>query len=454
MPIKSLDPKTRASLDIERAVLGSILLDHDNAVRSFAALSGEEFFLDSHKTIFRTMQGIVGAGREVDLPLLVEELEKQQNLSRAGGAPYVSSLTDGIPRKSNIEHYAGIVTENYRARQLTNFCSKIQERIEAKESVNDLLEESIQGLLEISSDNNGGPLVRKWYDVAQSAIKGLEEQRNDPGKRTRIECGLMELDEVTGGLRKKDLVVIVGPTSNGKTLLAQQYAIFSSEKGYRGIIFSAEMTGEQLVLREVGPKAGIPMWKIRKPEHLRDDDMELLSFAAAEIRANLVIVENDISPMNIWAISEAAKRANGLDFVIVDYDQLVIEIGIDPDDENSFFRHQRKFITQAKKIARRLDICFILLSQLRKVSSRLRGDAKPTIDDIYGDSAIRNTPDLILWVVRDFFTHDFKKEFENKATVYIVKARNDRVGTVKLGFDPIYIRLKDPDPTEKDSTRE
>jgi replicative DNA helicase len=195
------------------------------------------------------------------------------------------------------------------------------------------------------------------------------------------------------------------------------------------------------------------MWKIRKPEYLTDEEFGRLEEASREMRP-LVIVEKGISPANIWAISEAAKRSKGLDFVVVDYDQLVIETGIDPDDEEGFFRHQRKFVIEAKKFAERLDVCFILLSQLRKVSHKIAQGGKPTIDDIYGDSSIRNTPDVIIWVVRDFFTHGFKKEFENKVTVYIVKARNDRVGVIKLGFDSVYVFLKDPDPTERDSVEE
>lgn len=457
---KNSDPNLAAplprNLSAEKAVLGAILLDNSCTPAVFSTLTGEEFFLDQHKKVFRAMQSLVGESEPVDLISLINFLHRQGNLVDAGGAAYVSSLADGLPKVTNVRYYTKIIRETHVLRNLIHMTQDIQEKaFESESSAEKIVEEAIQKLLGLRSSGEG-PLVRKWYDVAQSAVEYIENERANPDQSARIFSGLTDLDDITSGLRKKEFVVIVGPTGNGKTLLAQQYAVRGSEQGYRGIIFSAEMTGEQLALRSLASEANVQFWKLRRPEHLTDVDVENLRDKASQLRP-ITIVEKDISPANIWAISESQKRTNGLDFVVVDYDQLVIETGIDPEDEDTFFMHQRNFILEAKRMMDRLDICFILLSQLRKTSHRVAQGGRPTLDDIYGDSAIRNTPNVIIWVVRDFLVQGKKymsKELENKATLYIVKARNDRVGTVELYFDHVYVHLEDKHPDENDSVEE
>ena len=449
------DPKIPVNYEAERAVLGAMLIEQANAVKAMALLDESKFHSGNHQVIYRAMQSLSGSGISIDLLAITDELTKNKMLDRAGGTAYIASLMDGIPRVINLEHYARMIKDAARARDVLHFCDKTMEEILAKTPVNEVLESAVQKLLDISSDS-GGPLIRKWYDAAQSAVAELKFEKENPDKSSRFNSGLTELDRITSGLRRKDLVVIVGPTSNGKTLIAQEYAVHVAEDGYRGIVFSAEMSGEQLLKRHLAHEAHVEVWKLRKPEYLTNEEMLRLQ-DCAQYTKPLTIVERDITAANVWAISEVQKRSKGLDFVIVDYDQLVIEAGIDPNDEEGFFRHQRKFNLQAKKLAQRLDICFILLSQLRKVSSASNKRGRPVLDDIYGDSTIRNTPDVIMWVVRDFFSKGMVKntsDGENDVTVYILKARNDRVGTVKLFFDFTYMHLEDEHPSEKNSVSE
>lgn len=290
--------------------------------------------------------------------------------------------------------------------------------------------------------------------MAQSAIDQIQHDHDYPEKSARINTGIEELDNLTNGFRKKEVVVIVGATSSGKTLLAQQIADYAEKQGYTGIFFSGEMPGEQVVLRQLAYDAGLDFWKIRFPEKMHDEEIDALREESKKDR-NVVIVESDITPMNVWALCETHKRTRGIVFAVVDYDQIIIEAGIDPnEDEEGFFRHQRRFMFQAKKTADRLDICLIILSQLRKVSHNVAKGGKPTLDDIYGDSSIRNVPHTILWVVRQFFLHDLKPEFERKATVYIIKARNGRTCKVDLTFDQNRVRLINEEPSEKNSTKD
>ncbi len=264
-----------------------------------------------------------------------------------------------------------------------------------------------------------------------------------------MKFGLKKLDSVLGGLKRKEVCILVAPTSNGKSQLASQLAVQSSRDGFKVLYFSAEMPGEQIALRELSFRADVKFFYAQRPETLSREELERLAKAAAEPVA-IHIVDQDITPARVWAVSEAAKRSAGLDLVIVDYDQLVIEAGIDPkSDEDSVFRHQRSFMLAAKRLVERLDICLLLLCQLRKVSGKVADGATPRLDDIWGDSSVRNTPHVILWLVREFFRHNMDIEYERKATLYILKARNGPTGLVELEFDPERVRFLDAPAVEE-----
>ena len=173
--------------------------------------------------------------------------------------------------------------------------------------------------------------------------------------------------------------------------------------------------------------------------------MEALKFAAKRRRhCYIAIVDKGITPARVFALSEARKRSTGLDFVIVDYDQIVVEAGLDEDaDNDAFFRYQARFVRQATEFANRLDLCFILLAQQRKMPAGVKSGGKPQLDDIFGSSAMRNHPHVIMWVVRDYFIKGMKKEHESEAHIYVMKARNDKTKAIKVFFDGKRVRFLD-----------
>ena len=154
-----------------------------------------------------------------------------------------------------------------------------------------------------------------------------------PEEATRINCGLSDLDDMTAGLRRKGFVSIVAPTSNGKTLLAAQYAFKADRDGFKTLFFSAEMPGENIALCEIPYQGNVKFHFARRPEKVTADERERLNSAAAE-NLSLRFVDRDITPARIWAMCEAAKKTKGIDLVVVDYDQLVIEAGMNPDSED------------------------------------------------------------------------------------------------------------------------
>lgn len=430
------------SFDAERSVLGAVLLDNTAFLRASPILREADFFRPQHPVIFRAYQTLAATGKPIDITLVIDVLNANGELEEAGGAAYLSSLADGLPRVTNIEHYARIVRSKAKSRELIFLAARLQERADS-EAPEMLAEESIAELLAVMSDQGYTIKSRPWCDVSNSAFEDLLVAKLNPEKSARMQFGLKKLDEVTGGLRRKELCLLVAPTSNGKSLLASQLAVNASKGGFRTLYFSAEMPAEQLVMREIAYRANVKFHYTQCPESLTTEELTRLREAGSEPVA-IQIVDQDVTPPRIWASAEAAKRTGGLDLIVVDYDQLVIEAGMDPKaEDDNIFRHQRDFVLRAKRMAERLDVCFVLLCQLRKVSAKVAAGTHPRLDDIWGDSSIRNTPHLILWLVREFFQHGMDLDYERKAMVYVLKARNGRTATVELEFDPERVRFLD-----------
>ncbi len=450
-----IDKPLPASPDAERSVLGASLLGKTLEVLA-AGVRARHFSVDEHRFIFRHIELVHAHGSEPDLVTVTASLHSAGYLDRAGGAAYIAKLVDGVPKVSNVAHYAAIVRDKATLRRLAHCGDDLKQRAlsdEYGDNARELIEYGVSKILSIAENGGGPAAARPWKEVATSALREVEQAMMQPEQAKRIHFGLADLDDMTGGLRQKQLVLIVAPTSHGKTLLIGQGAIQADRDGFKVLFFSAEMPAEQLALREIAYQASVKFYFAQRPEKLNSDEFQRL-VAASQRECSVRIVDRDITPARIWAMAEAAKHAHGLDLLIVDYDQLVIEAGMDPNsDDDNVFRHQRAFVFHAKKLAERLAICFVLLSQLRKLSPAVLKGARPHLDDIWGDSSIRNTPHVILWLSRDFFTKGMDKKHERAARVYVLKNRNGRTGQVRLEFDPERLRFLDQQPGEPQQTK-
>jgi replicative DNA helicase len=451
-----------SNLEAERAVLGAGMLNQNSLVKILGALSDRHFCLSDHRVVFMAFQSLFASAKPVDLLTVTEHLQVSGQLERAGGPGYLSKLLDGVPSLSNVEHYAAIVREQAKRRELIHFGERVQclawGEVAGKDnsdlSADAIASFAVDSALQIAAGEDSPVTLRPWAEVADSAFREIEKAHDHPESVRRFRSGVNSVDEMTGGMRPKELVVIVAPTSNGKTQFASQCAMQADRDGFSSLYFSAEMPAEQIVQREIAFQAGVKFFFVRRPDKLSAEEMERLKQASLR-ECQIQFVDRDITPTRVWAMAEAAKKSRALDILFVDYDQLVIEAGIDPNgDEDNVFRHQRAFVLAAKRLAERLDICVVLLCQLRKVSPKISNGAQPRLDDIWGDSSIRNTPHLILWLSREFFTHDMDRAYERKANLYVLKSRNDRTGIVPLEFDPERVRFLEAPPTEADSTQD
>lgn len=440
-----LEKQLPNEVNAERSVLGAIFMDNDAAHHVFPFLESSDFYSGSHRKIYSAMQVLSAKGDPVDLITVIAHLSVAGELESCGGDTYINKLVDGVPRVSNIESYGRIVTKKSRLRKLIEQSNQfIEEAMTSADEPKDIIERSAQSLISLANDERGIVRARSWKDVAISAVQELEDEINNPAAKVRLEFGIKSLDEQLAGLRNKEFSIITGPTGHGKTLLCMQLCNSSSDKGYKGLIFSAEMTAESLAKRQLARDARVLPYFIRRPEQLNADSLERLH-RACEIDRSLKIVDEDITPTRIWAMSELEKRIHGLDFVVVDYDQLVIDAGLEIKRDNDVFKHQRAFVKQAVKLTRKLDISFILICQLRKSAAQdiKSGVRKPNIEDVWGDSIVKNSAENIIWIHREFFFKNMNPDYESIAKAFVLKARNDGAGMTSLKFDIDKIEFAD-----------
>ena len=442
--------------DAEKAVLAAGLLDSESLLTINEYVAAEEFFFQQNRTIFLAQMALAAAGKPVDLVTLVETLQRNGDLEKAGGGAYVASIGDGHAKVQNVKHHAAIIRENAKRRRIVHLCHALQgSAMEGADKAGAILERGAQEFLAMMSSEGASALPNTWNEAVVSAMEEIISSIQDHGSVLRGNFGIAALDDMTSGLRRQDLVLLVGQTSHGKSLLAMQLAVNMDDSGYKGLIFSAEMSKEALAKREIAHSANIPLWFLRRPEKLHHPEKviaDLTMGAAVEGKRKFLVVDRDIKPSRVWSLCELVHRNQGLDFVVVDYDQLVVRAALHGRDDE--FKAQARFMAEALAITKRLNILFVLLCQPRKVDDEVaRGKRSPRIEEIFGSSSAANTAHHVLWVMRKYFQTGMDPAYERDAKVYILKARNDRAGHVDVGFDPDRVLFVDAAPsTEKKET--
>jgi replicative DNA helicase len=312
-----------------------------------------------------------------------------------------------------------------------------QQAFEEEGKASEVLERGAKSLLSLMSDEGDAAMASTWAEAVMCAMREVCEEIKNPVAGFRWRFGGPKIDE-RAEWRQQEVNLLVGMTSHGKSLLAMQRAVNADDAGWRGLIFSAEMSKEVLAKRELAHSGNVSLYQLRRPELIRDAGAvisDLTGAAAKESTRKLVVVDRDITPNRVWSLCELVAHEGGLHFVVVDYDQLVVRAGVRMKDDE--FRAQAEFMSNALAMAKRLNICFILLCQPRKVDEDVaRGKRPPRVEQIFGSSAVANTAHNILWVMRKYFTSGMDPIYERSATSFILKARNDRTGKIDHGSDP------------------
>jgi len=436
------------NLEAEKSVLGGILLENSSINAILEILKEEDFYKKAHRLIFAKMVELDNKGEPIDLVSLKEALKKANQLDEVGGITYLSSLLETVPTASNISYYSKLVKEKSLARELLSSAINIANLCyEGETDAEELLakaEKSIYGISQKSISK--GPVSLK--EIIQSSFETIDNIYKNKGLMTGIETGFIEFDQKTLGLHPSDLIIIAGRPGMGKTSfclnIAEHVAV---EKRLPVVIFSLEMSDEQLFFRLLCSKARVDAHKLRTG-YLENKFYPKLTMAASQLSEAPIYIDDSptISILEMRAKARKLKSSVGLALLIVDYLQLMRGDG-------KFENRQQEIsgITRAlKALAKELKIPVVALSQLNRAPEG-RKDNKPILSDLRESGAIEQDADVVAFIYRDEVYNKETKD-ENIAEILIRKQRNGPIGDIRLVFRSECARFENlstrPEPWE------
>ncbi|MFE4704859.1 replicative DNA helicase [Peribacillus simplex] len=419
------------NIEAEQAVLGAIFLEPSSLTVTSEVLIPEDFYRSSHQKIFNVMLKLNDEGKAVDLITVTEELAATKNLEEVGGVSYLSELAGSVPTAANIEYYARIVEEKSLLRRLIRTATNIaQEGYSREDEVEELLGEAEKTIMEVAQRKNSGAF-QNIKDVLVSTYDNIEVLTTRTGDVTGIPTGFAELDRMTAGFQRNDLIIVGARPSVGKTAFALNIAQNVATKTEENVaIFSLEMGAEQLVMRMLCAEGNINAQNLRTGS-LTDEDWRKLTMAMGSL-SNAGIYIDDTPGVRIGEIRSKCRRLkqeNGLGMILIDYLQLIQGDGRSGDNRQ---QEVSEISRSLKALARELKVPVIALSQLSRGVEQ-RQDKRPMMSDIRESGSIEQDADIVAFLYRDDY---YDKESENKNIIEIIiaKQRNGPVGTVSLAF--------------------
>jgi replicative DNA helicase len=444
MPVDSqLERPLPSNLDAERSILGAVLLDNNALNTAIEALKAEDFFLPQHRHVFTQMIALADAQQAIDLVTLTEELHRRGELEASGGAPYLASLVDGVPRVSNVEHYARIVKEKAILRNLIHATHSIQQRaLEGEEGADAILDNAESSIFALAEDRvKAGLLPIK--DIVRDNFDRLEKIFREGKSITGISTGYGELDKLLSGLQPSELIILAARPSQGKTALALNLA---ENIGIRGglpvAVFSLEMSKESLLQRLVASVAQVDAHKFRSG-HLSREDWKRMTEALSKIASSPLWVDDagSNSVLEIGAKARRLKRDKGLALLVIDYLQLITGRG----RFNSRQEEVASISRGLKGLAKELQIPVLVLSQLTRAPER--DERGPQLSDLRESGAIEQDADVVMFIYRpNFFNLNASPEERDMADILIAKQRNGPTDKVKFVFRSRLTRFEEAAP--------
>ena len=428
------------SLEAEEAVLGAMMIDDAAANKAIGLLkSSHYFYKEAHKKIFEAMLILSEESNPIDTVSVSNELKKKKSLKSIGGLYYLTGLVDKVPTAANIETYASIVKEKGILRDLISASHHMSKKaFESGEDVATILDEAEQSIFSLTQQKDN-KLFQHIQPILTQAIKNLEKMQSKKGSVVGIPSGIIDLDNVTAGFRKSDLIVIAGRPSMGKTALALSIARNAAlESKVPTAIFSLEMSSDQLAQRLLSSEARIDGQKARtgRLQTARWKDVVIASGKLAD--APLFIDDTPaLSILDLRSRARRLKREENIGLLVVDYLQLM------QGPRRSENRQQEiSYITQSlKALAKELDIPVIALSQLsRAVESRT--NKRPVLSDLRESGAIEQDADLVIFLYRPYVYDDKKVDQKGLAYLIVAKQRSGPTRTVKATFIDTYARFE------------
>jgi len=419
------------NIEAEQAVLGAVFLEPTSLITASEILIPEDFYRNAHQIIFNIFLKLNDDGKAVDLVTVAEELAATKQLEDIGGISYLSELAGSVPTAANIEYYARIVGEKSILRRLIRTATTIAtDGYTREDEVDELLGEAERSIMEVANRKNAGAF-HNIKDVLVRTYDNIELLHNRKGDITGIPTGFTELDSMTAGFQRNDLIIVAARPSVGKTAFALNIAQnVGTKAGENVAIFSLEMGAEQLVMRMLCAEGNINAQNLRTGS-LTDEDWRKLTMAMGSLSNSGIFIDDTpgIRINEIRSKCRRLKQEHGLGMILIDYLQLIQGSGRSNENRQ---QEVSEISRSLKALARELEVPVIALSQLSRGVEQ-RQDKRPMMSDIRESGSIEQDADIVAFLYRDDY---YDKESENKNIIEIIiaKQRNGPVGTVSLAF--------------------
>ena len=424
--------------EAEQAVLGAMLLDQDAALRAAELVDDAMFYREGHRRLFRAMLALVERRSVIDHITLRDELLRRGELDAAGGLEYLAELVDAVPTAANLEFHARIVRDKAILRRLIETSTGIiTEAYDGHSTATELLDIAESRIFKISQQRGDEGFIR-IKEMLWPTMERIETLQRSGKAITGVPSGFVDLDGLTSGFQRAELVVVAARPSMGKTAFCLNIAANAASEGQGVAIFSLEMSKESLVQRMLTATARVDSHRVRQGS-LRDSDFTQLARAAGLLQTYQIWIDDtpSITLLEMRSKARRLKIDNDLKLVVVDYLQLMRS----PEYSENRVQEISDISRSLKALARELEIPVIALSQLSRASEQRGGERKPILSDLRDSGAIEQDADLVIFIHRPEY---YDREDESKrglAEIMLAKNRNGPTGDVQLKFTREYTRF-------------
>jgi replicative DNA helicase len=427
------------ALEAEEAVLGSMMIDEDAANKAISILgSSHYFYKDSHRKIFDAMLELMNNSNPIDTVSVSDELKKVKSLKSIGGIYYLTGLVDKVPTSARVETYAEIVKEKGMLRDLITTSHEISKKaLDAGDSVGSILDQAEQSIFNLTEQKDS-KIYQHIEPILSSTVKRIEEIAANPGSTIGVPSGIIDLDKLTAGFQKGDLIIIAGRPSMGKTALALTVARNAAiESKSPTAIFSLEMSSDQLGQRLLTSEARVDNSHVRRGS-LPSGKWKNINIASGKLAQAPLYIDDTpaLSILDLRSRARRLKRERNIELIIVDYLQLMQGPKNSENRQNEISQ-----ITQSlKALAKELNIPVIALSQLSRAVEQ-RTKKEPMLSDLRESGAIEQDADVVIFLYRPSVYDKENQDLKGLAYLIVAKQRNGPTGRVTATFIDTYARF-------------
>lgn len=431
------------ALELEEAVIGALLVDRDGFPSVVEILNESTFYKDSHRTIYSVMSDLFEKSQPIDLLTVHEALKKTKQLEEIGGLNYLLELSNRVASAANLEYHARIVQQKYIQRELIRVSNEsIKNSYEDEKDIFELLDDAERNLYEIT-DGNLSTSYEKLSAVAAKARKEIEAMSLKGDSITGVPTGFDDLDNLTSGWQRSDLIIIAARPGMGKTAFTLSLARNAALAGKGVAIFSLEMANTQLALRIISMESDINSRTLRNGQLNEQEHSRMNS--ALDRMSELPIFIDDTPGINIFELRAKCRRLkqnHDIEMIVIDYLQLMTGA---PNGKSGNREQEISSISRALKgLAKELNVPVIALSQLSRSVETRGGSKRPVLSDLRESGAIEQDADIVTFIYRPGY-YEMEDDIDvpqDLAEIIIAKHRNGGLDTVNLRFVPEYVRFE------------